>query len=430
MADITVAVLTTLDTKCYEAQFVCESLAQVGVKPWLIDISLRPHELYSADVNGGVVAKKGDSSWSEISQLDRTRAAEIMILGGRRVLLPAFRQGDISGAIGLGGANGTSMACAVMRTLPPIFPKVMVTPVAATAAVEWYVAESDIIMFSSIGDISLNRITRGVIGNAVEAVAAMARKWDRGHIKGVKLLPLVGISTFGVTEPCVQRVNDRLIKNEMEVIQFHASGPGGKALENLASKGVLSGIVDITTHELADHLVGGVYSAGDIRLSSAERVSIPRVIVPGGLDFINFWVGSVPTQFSNREFLQFNAQNILMRTNGPELELLGRLVAEKLNQAKGPFAVLIPMLGFSQNTSQVTRSLSGDKIGDWAKPDIDYLFTKSLRKHLKVGQIKELNLHINDPEFADACVDIFLNLWKELETTNRLDITPHDNQSS
>jgi uncharacterized protein (UPF0261 family) len=413
MVKAVVAVLATLDTKNDEARFVCNALSEVGVTPWLVDLSLRPHATPGADIDGGSIAAAAQSSWDEITILDRAGAGEVMVLGAQRLLLDALEQGKLSGVIGLGGANGTSIACAIMRALPPILPKVMVSPVAATAAVQWYVAESDIAMFSSIGDISMNRITSAVLRNAAEAVAAMARRWTGTENSAAQLTPLVGVSTFGVTEECVRRVTEGLAGRGMEVIQFHASGPGGKALESLASCGTLAGVVDVTTHELADHVVGGVYSAGDGRLRSAGQASLPQVIVPGALDFANFWVGSVPEKFSNREFLQFNAQNILMRTNVDELGILGRLVADRLNDATGPFVVLIPTQGFSENTKKTTHNLDGREIGPWAQPEVDRIFTDSLREHLKNGRIEELDLHINDSEFADACIAAFLDLIKD-----------------
>jgi uncharacterized protein (UPF0261 family) len=415
MVKAVVAVLATLDTKLAEARFVCETLSKGGVKPCLVDLALRPHATPGADVDGGLIAAAADSSWNEIAILDRAGAAEVIILGGQRILLDALERGKLAGAIGLGGANGTSIACSIMRGLPPLLPKVMVSPVAATAAVQWYVAESDIAMFSSIGDISMNRITTAVLQNAAEAVAAMARRWAKNKKPIRQLAPLVGVSTFGVTEPCVRRVTNGLTGKGLEVIQFHASGPGGKALESLADQGALAGVVDVTTHELADLVVDGVYSAGDGRLRSAGRASIPQIIVPGALDFANFWIGAVPERFSDREFLQFNAQNILMRTNADELRTLGRLVADRLNEADGPFVVLIPTRGFSENTKHMTHSLDGREIRPWAQPHVDRVFTNSLREHLIDDRIEELDLHINDEAFADACIDAFLEMIREAD---------------
>ncbi len=385
MTNVVVAVLATLDSKNIEARFVCDVLSQAGVQPCLIDLSLRPHTVTGADHTGGDLAKAAKSSWEEIGTLDRAKAGDIMIAGGTTLLQDLRSKGNLAGAIGLGGANGTSMACTVMRSLPPLFPKVMVSAVAATAAVQWYVAESDIAMFPSIGDVAMNRITRAVMHNAATAVAAMAQSWARQEKPKGKLSPLIGISTFGVTAPCVNRISQQLTERGLEVIEFHASGPGGKALESLSKLGQLSGVIDVTTHELADLIVDGVYSAGDGRLREAGAAALPQVVVPGAIDFSNFWVGHIPEKFRSRAFFQFNAQNILMRTNADEMKAIGHLMAERLNAAKGPVMVLIPTLGFSENTKRMTHDINGIEVGPWKQPDVDKVFTETLRYNMVGG---------------------------------------------
>lgn len=418
VSDVIIAVLATLDSKAAEAEFLCAALLRAGVRPWLLDLSLRPHErgepsITENQVSGGTAAQAAGSSWPALAEMDRTRAAEVMIGGAGKILLErAEGNGSaiaIGGAIGLGGANGTSMACALMRTLPPLMPKVMVSVVAATAAVEWYVAESDIAMFPSIGDISLNRITRGVIENASHAVAAMALgRADANRAAHDDQPPLIGVSSFGGTAACIDRVTERLTGAGFEIIHFHASGPGGRALESLARRGELAGVVDVTTHELTDLLVDGVYSAGDGRLRAAGEAGIPQVVVPGALDHANFWVGRVPERYKDRAFFQYNAQNILMRTNGDEFAALGRLMAERLNAARGPVGVLVPTRGYSEHTKRTTHDLEGRELGPWAQPDVDAVFAKTLAANLEHADIRELDLHINDPAFGDACADAFL----------------------
>ena len=216
----------------------------------------------------------------------------------------------------------------------------MVTPVAATAAVQWYVAESDIAMYPTIGDISLNRVTRSAMTNAAYAVAAMARAWSRQD--ATARVPLLGVSSFGNTQPAVDRITERLEAEGFEVIHFHASGPGGRALEMLAASGELAGVIDLTTSELTDLVTGGVYSAGETRLTAAGAAGLPQVVVPGCLDFTNWWVGQVPEKFRQREFYQYNVEILLMRTNAEEFSSLGRLFGERLRAAKGPVSVLIP----------------------------------------------------------------------------------------
>ncbi len=413
MTETVVAVLATLDSKGAEARFLCQALERAGVRPWLVDLSLRPHEdggapITEDQVSGGAVAEAAGSTWPDLAAMDRTSASETMIAGGTKILLDRYAAGGIAGAIGLGGANGTAMACAMMRALPPLLPKIMVSAVAATAAVEWYVAESDIAMFPSIGDILLNRVTRGVMENAAQAVAAMARARKEGDRVVGDQPPLVAVSSFGGTAGCVDRVTERLTEEGFEIIHFHASGPGGRALEALARAGELAGVVDVTTHELTDLVVGGVYSAGDGRLRAAGEAGLPQIVVPGAIDHANFWVGKVPDQFRGRAFFQYNAQNILMRTSRAEFGELGRLVGERLNAARGPVAVLVPTRGYSEHTRRTCHDLDGNEIGPWLDPEADAAFVTALRQSFGTGEIVELDLHINDSAFADACVDAFI----------------------
>ena len=395
-----VCVLATLDSKPAAIQFVCDSLRQAGVVPWLVDLSLRPHAHGFADVSGAEVAKAAGLSWDALARLSRTDATHAMIRGGIGIVQAKQRAGGIAGAFGFGGANGSTMACAIMRALPLSFPKVMVTPVAATAAVQWYVAESDIAMFPTVGDIWLNRITRAAIENAARAVAGMVRQRSRAPADS---RALIGVSSFGNLQPAVDRVTAQLESKGFEVIHFHASGPGGRALEELARRGELAGVIDLTTSELTDSLTGGVYSAGEARLTGAGQAGIPQVVVPGCLDFTNWWVGEVPERYRRREFFQYNLEILLMRTNAEEFAALGRLMGERLATATGPVSVLIPSKGWSALVGRNAHDLSGTVTGPWARPDVDNVFVEALRRNF-AGAIKELPHHINDAGFAEACV--------------------------
>jgi len=407
-----IAVLATLDSKDDAARYTCDVLREAGTEPWLMDLSLRPHGKTGADVGGNELAKATGVSWDDLADMVRFEAAETMITGGTKLLLEKFETGDLFGIIGIGGANGSTVFCAMMRALPPLFPKVMVTPVAGTSAVQWYVAESDIAMFPTIGDIVLNRITKAVMKNAAYAVAGMAKAWNKRLAPDHDSQLLIGVSSFGNLQKCVDRITERLEERGFEVMQFHASGPGGKALENLARQGELAGIIDLTTSELTDLLTGGVYSAGDGRLRSAGAAGLPQVVVPGSLDHTNWWVGECPERYKSREFYQYNVEILLMRTNDDEMRELAKMMAERLNAAQGPVTVLIPTKGFSQHSIRETQDINGDIVGSWLQPETDQAFTDSMHEHLTNGDIKELDLHINDQEFADACVE---ELMKSLE---------------
>jgi uncharacterized protein (UPF0261 family) len=427
--DISVGVLATLDSKHEAVRFVCDALAEAGATPWLVDLSLRPHTHGFADVGGAEVAAAAGTSWEALAALSRADAAQAMIVGGIEIVRAKQAAGGIDGVLGVGGANGSTMACAIMRQLPLAFPKAMVTPVAATAAVQWYVAESDIAMFPTIGDIWLNRVTRAAMTNAAEAVAGMARAWRRrlGAFSGKvdagfpqKMRPpedsavssraLIGVSSFGNLQPAVDRITARLEAEGFEVIHFHASGPGGRALEQLARRGELAGVIDLTTSELADFVTGGVYSAGETRLTAAGAAGVPQVVVPGCLDFTNWWVGEVPERYRQRAFFQYNVEILLMRTDATELAALGKLMGERLRAATGPVRVLVPRNGWSALTGRKTHDLYGREIGQWSQPDTDRVFVATLERHLPGGAIRELSHHINDAAFADACVDELIAL--------------------
>ncbi len=408
----TVAVLATLNTKGKEARFVADVLARAGVTPWIVDLSLKSHDIDGAHVTGATVAAAAGASWQALSERSRQDAAVSMAEGGKKMLLERFTNGEISGVIGLGGANGTNLVCLVMRALPYLVPKVMVSAVAGTAAAQWYVAESDIAMYPSIGDVALNRITGSVMENAALAAAAAAKNWAEKRETRAKYAPLVAVSSFGGTAGCVDRVSERLETLGYEVILFHASGVGGKSLERLAASGELSGIIDVTTHELTDLIVDGVYSAGDARLTGAGAAGLPQVVVPGAIDHANLWVGQVPERYRAREFFQYNVQNLLMRTNAEEFEKLGREFAARIDAAKGPVRVLIPLEGFSEHTKRRAHDLQGADKGPWKRPEEYRIFVDTLKSRLHSAQVEELALHINDPRFADACVDAYIEISK------------------
>jgi uncharacterized protein (UPF0261 family) len=412
-----VALLSTINTKAPEAKFVAEALARAGATSWIVDLSMKSHDTPGADVTGAQVASMAGASWEQLNERTRQEAASVMVEGGTRLLLEKFTKGELAGAIGIGGANGTNLVCSILRSLPYLVPKVMVSTVAGTAAVQWYVAESDIAMYPSIGDVALNRITKSVMENAALSIAAAAKNWAAKQGAKTETAPLIAVSSFGGTANCVDRVTKRLETLGYEVILFHASGVGGKSLERLAAAGELAGVVDITTHELTDLIVDGVYSAGANRLTSAGAAGLPQVIVPGAIDHANFWVGQAPERYKGREFFQYNAQNLLMRTDTAEFEQLGREFASRLNKSKGPVRILVPLEGFSEHTKRRTHDLEGNDIGPWKHPADYRAFTDSLKMHLKTARVDEFALHINDSAFADACVEAFVAIAKNLKMT-------------
>ena len=217
-----VAILATINTKSEEVHFIANVLKRAGATPWIVDLSMKPHNLPLADITGEQVARLADRSWLALDGSVRQEAAAVMVEGGTKLLLEKYTQGDLAGAIGIGGANGTNLVCSIMRSLPYLLPKVIISTVAGTAAAQWYVAESDIAMYPSIGDISLNRITTAIMENAANAVAIAATNWVARRQAQTPTAPLVAISSFGGTAGCVERVSQRLEALGYEVILFHA----------------------------------------------------------------------------------------------------------------------------------------------------------------------------------------------------------------
>ena len=291
----------------------------------------------------------------------------------------------------------------------------MISAVAGTAAVQWCVAESDICMFPSIGDVSLNRVTKVVMENAAWAVAMEARNWAARRESKTAHAPLIAVSSFGGTAACVDRVSQRLESLGYEVIQFHASGVGGRSLERLAPRAILPGSsTSPRTSSPISSLTASIPLAKS-RLTGAGAAGLPQVIVPGAIDHVNFWAGQVlPERYQDREFFRYNAQNLLMRTNAEEFEKLGRAMAERLNAAKGPVRVLIPFEGFSEHTKLRAHDLAGNDRGPWRRPEEYQASRIPSRPTLSRGsRSKNSRCTSTTSRFADACVDAFVQIAKE-----------------
>ncbi len=321
-------------------------------------------------------------------------------------------EGRVHGVMGLGGANGAEIGCAVMRTLPIGLPKLMVTCV-ASGNTRPYVGAKDIVMFNSIGDVSLNSITKRVINNAARAITHMA---TQESTEEAETKPQICMSTFGTTLGCVDRAKALLEEKGCEVIELHASGSGGMALEELVKEGEASAVLDITTSEIVDDLVGGMYSAGPHRLEAASEMGIPQVVSFGALDFGNFGAKeTIPREFQDRHFFFYAPSITLMRTNTEESRILGKRIAEKLNRSKTPAAVIIPLKGFSAvdraGGKRKTR-IDGSDAGEWYDEEANGALIETVRKYLDASKVKlvEVDAHINDPEFADAAVALLLEL--------------------
>jgi uncharacterized protein (UPF0261 family) len=285
-----------------------------------------------------------------------------------------------------------------MRELPVGFPKVMVST-HASGYTRHYVGTKDIVMIFPVVDLAgLNRISKRVLENAASAICAMVQDREKRQEEEEDHRPLVAITMFGVTTPCVMKAKKIMEEKGYEVLAFHATGTGGEAMEGLIRDGFFAGILDVTTTELADELVGGILSAGPHRLEAAGEKGLPQVVVPGALDMVNFGpVDTVPPQFKGRRLYVHNPSVTLMRTTKEENETLGKVIGSKLSRSKGPVAVFIPLKGVSAIDAE------GQPFYD---PEAVQAFLKGIRAELNVSiPLIELNAHINDDAFAQAIAD-------------------------
>ncbi|HEY3965350.1 MAG TPA: Tm-1-like ATP-binding domain-containing protein [Planctomycetaceae bacterium] len=405
-----VALIGTFDTKGTEFQYVCNVLHGLGVATIAIDAGVDKPVGIIPDVASDLLYAAADENFAQIREArDRGQAVEAAARGAANLAAGLYREGRLEGVLGLGGSAGTTIATAAMRALPFGVPKLMVSTL-ASGQVRPYVGVRDILMLHSVVDIcGLNRISRTVLDNAARAMAGMvvARPAegvvtqasglpDSGATAATRSAaqqPLIAATMFGVTTPCVDAARRALEASGSEVVVFHATGTGGMTMESFISDGLVNGVLDITTTELADELVGGILSAGPDRLTAAGKRGVPQVISVGALDMVNFGPReTVPERFANRRFYQHNANVTLMRTTPEENAQLGREIARKAAGAAGPTAILLPL-----------RGVSGiDKAGEpfwW--PEADAALFDGIRRHLPAQvRLVELDLHINDPEFA------------------------------
>jgi uncharacterized protein (UPF0261 family) len=403
-----VYLLATLDTKGPDAAFVCERLRALGISVVVVDTGvIGPPTSASDIVRDAVFEAAGTRLADVISRGDRGAAIEAAARGAARIVAEAWKRGDLAGVLGLGGSAGTTIGAAAMRALPLGVPKLMVSTL-ASGQVRPFVGDKDILMLNAVVDIAgVNRISRAIYGQAAAAMTGMVRFALPAGESPSK--PLIAATMFGVTTPCVLRAKEILEAAGYEVLVFHATGNGGQALESLAQEGLLAGVLDITTTELADELVGGILSAGPDRLTAAARQGIPQVVSVGALDMVNFGPrDSVPARFAGRQFHVHNANVTLMRTTAAENAELGREIAAKVAASLGPASILLPLRG----VSAIDRA--GGVFDD---PAARAALFQSIRTHRGSSELIELDCHINDPLFAETAANKLLKMLAERRQT-------------
>jgi uncharacterized protein (UPF0261 family) len=398
-----VVVLGALDTKGREVEFLTRLIGARGHQTVTVDTGVLGTPLFAADVSREQVAEAGGYSLDElVRQADRGAAVDAVTRGAVRVVKDLHAARRVDAIVAMGGGAGTTVGTAAMRALPLGIPKVMVSTL-ASGDVRGFVGVKDIVMIPAIVDISgLNRISRGVFARAAGAVCGMLDAAPDAAASSPDA-PLIAASMFGNTTPCVERARGVLEAQGYELLVFHATGTGGQTMEGLIEAGQISGVLDVTTTEWADELVGGVMSAGPHRLEAAARTGTPAVIAPGCLDMVNFWEPeALPAQFRGRRLYQHNARQTLVRTTPEENVQLGEIIAGKLNASTGPVAVYLPLRGVSVISAE-------GKPFHW--PEADRALFDTLKSRLRPDiPCREMDCHINDAPFAEAMAQHLLTM--------------------
>ena len=402
MTDATVVLVGTLDTKGAEYAFLRARLEDAGLAVLVVDVGTLGPPTAVPDVSRAeVAAAAGIDVEALTAAADRGAAVLAMCAAAPVVVRRLYDEGRCQGVLAAGGSGNTAIATAAMRALPVGVPKLMVSTMASGNTAD-YVGVSDVVMMPAVTDVAgLNSVSARILANAAAAMAGMvaAPPLELGEHR-----PVLAATMFGVTTPAVTAAREDLERRGYEVLTFHATGTGGRAMESLVESGMIAGVLDLTTTELADDLVGGTLSAGPHRLESAGRLGIPQVVSLGALDMVNFGPrDTVPAALEGRTFYLHNPSITLMRTTPEECAELGRRVGRKLSAATGPVAVFVPLRGIS--------AISG-KGGPFYDPAADEALVAGLRSTLAPGvEVHEIDAHINDPEFAAAMaarLDAFL----------------------
>ena len=400
----TIVVLGTFDTKGIEHRFLAERVRDLGHEPLLVDGGGFGVPQIEADIPRERVAAEGGIDLAALqARGDRGEMVTAMAAAAAAVVRRLHAQGKLMAIVSMGGSGGTAIGTAAMRALPLGVPKVMVSTL-ASGNVAPYLDISDIVMIPAVSDVAgLNAFTRGQFSRAAATVCTLVDTniglAAAGEGSGTK--PLIVASMFGNTTPCVERARSLIEAAGRDVVVFHATGTGGRTMEALIESGTVAGVLDVTTTEWADELVGGILGAGPTRLDAAAQRGIPAVIAPGCLDMVNFGAPeTISPAFAGRRFHRHNAQVTLMRTTPEECRDLGRILAQKVNASVGPVTVLLPLGGISM------IAVPGQPFHD---PSADDALFSAIRKWLSPGiPLVELDCAINDPPFAEACVERLL----------------------
>ena len=391
----TIAIIGTLDTKGPEVAFLRDFVQARGHRPCVIDPGVLGTPAIPADITRQQVAQAGGADLADlIAAGDKGRAIQAMIDGTRAVVTRLYAEGKLDAALAVGGGQGTAIGTAAMQALPVGVPKVMVSTIASgQRTFEPYVGTTDMTLMHSVADIAgLNAVTRRVFTNAAAAVVGMAEVGGPLQPSGRRI---IGTTMLGLTTPCVLHARDCLEAWGYEVVTFHPNGTGGRCLERLADEGLLQGVMDVSLQELTGYICHGLFDAGPERLKAAARRGLPQVVTPGGTDYIVLGTKASLTDDQRQRPLIIHNPNItLVRTSKTEMAQIGKLMAQRLNDAAAPAAVLVPLRGFSYS----------DRPGHaFYDPEADAALIRALEANLASRvELHRLELHVNDAAFAEA----------------------------
>jgi len=395
-----IAVLGTLDSKGHEHAFVADRIRERGHEPVLIDLGSGGEPQVTPDITRFDIADAAGLDFAAmIAKQDRGECVVAMSEAAPPYMAALVEKGEIDGIISLGGGGGTALGTAVMRALPVGFPKLMVSTLASGNTAH-YVGTTDITMMPSIVDVAgLNRISRTIFSRAAGAICGMVDATiDAGDDK-----PLVVASMFGNTTECIGKASKILEDAGYEVLVFHATGTGGRTMEGLIRSGMVAGVLDVTTTEWADEVVGGTLSAGPTRLDAMTEAKVPAVVAAGCVDMANFGErGTLPAAFEERNIYIHNPQVTLLRTDAAENAKIGKIIAEKANANPAPTAILNPTAGVS------VIGVEGQPFHD---ADADAALFSAIREHATVP-VTDLPVDINHDDFAAACANTLLQLMQ------------------
>jgi len=389
-------IIATLDTKGKEAAYIKGHVQRLGIQPVLMDLGILGEPQTPPDINRNEVLEAAGYHLDQVIRAkDRSIAIKAVQEGGTILTRRLLEDEKLDGVLGIGGGTGTAIVTHIMRSLPLGLPKVVLSTVASRDTRE-YVGTKDIVMFHSVADIlGSNEFMRLILGQVSAAICGMIEK-DR---KMNKEKPMVAVTAYGINSHCATHAEPLLQEKGYEMIAFHANGVGGMAMEEFIAEGLVAGVLDFTTHEIADEMFGGYCKGiGPMRLETAGRFGIPLVVAPGGLDNAVFSPSyPMPHQLQGRRTHSHDIR-FAVRMGPEEMKAFAQIIGEKLMRSKGPIYILIPKKGWSEADKE------GMTLFD---PKTDQVFVEELKKILRPNiPLEEMDVHISEPAFARRAVEV------------------------